>query len=216
MAVRRAVFFDLDGTLVDTTFLHTLAWWHALVDAGERRPMAAVHPLIGMGGSELLHELVGRDDPGISEAHGRYFTEMHHLIRPLPGAFEVLQRTKEQGSAVVIVTSAKPRDLPALLGPLGADEAIDDVVHGEETPRAKPAPDLFLRALQRTGADPASTVSLGDAVWDIEAAGRAGLQCVGVSSGGTDPCRLRQCGAVAVYRDCTELLADWPTSPLGA
>lgn len=209
-------FFDLDGTLVDTTYLHTLAWWRALDDAGERRPMAAVHPLIGMGSSEMLGELIGRDDPGISEAHGRYFSEMHPLIRALPRAAEVIRRTKDQGTRAVVVTSSKPRDLPALLGPLGCDDAIDEVIHGEETPRAKPAPDLFLQALERTGSDPTSTVSLGDAVWDISAAGRAGIPCVAVASGGTDPHRLCDGGAVAVYRDCEELLARWDDSLLAS
>jgi beta-phosphoglucomutase-like phosphatase (HAD superfamily) len=88
--VRRAVFFDLDGTLLDTNYLHTLAWWRALEDAGQRRPMAELHRLIGMGGSELLTTLLGHDSPVISASHGHYFKEFHPLIVALPGAQELI------------------------------------------------------------------------------------------------------------------------------
>lgn len=105
-----AVFFDLDGTLVDTTYLHTYAWWRALDDAGENQPMAAIHPLIGMGGSGILHRLLGRDDPAIDAAHGDCFERLHPLVRPLPGAAGVLDRVVGNGGRVVIVTSAKEKD----------------------------------------------------------------------------------------------------------
>ena len=95
-----AVFLDLDGTLVDTTYLHTYAWWRALDDAGERIPMAAVHPLIGMGSRELLASLLGREDHSISESHGRYFARLHSLVRPLPGADDLIRRLHAVGADV--------------------------------------------------------------------------------------------------------------------
>lgn len=208
-------FFDLDGTLVDTTYLHTLAWWKALDEAGHRIPMAAVHPLVGMGSDELLTAVLGRPDSGISEAHGRHFADMHELIRPLPGAKEVLGRFKNDGGRSVIVTSAKERDLEALLGALDASEFIDEVLHGEEVDQAKPSPDLFHEALRRTGAGPDDTLAVGDSVWDVKAAMRAGVRCVGVETGGNLRPQLEQAGAVAVYRDCEELIERWDSSPLG-
>ncbi|MHB1582362.1 MAG: HAD family hydrolase [Acidimicrobiales bacterium] len=102
-----AVIFDVDGTLVDTTYLHTFAWFRALDDAGERRTMAAIHPLVGMGSTELLTTLLGRDDEAISEAHGEHFAELHRYVRPLPGARPLVRHVKAEGGRVVIPNSTK-------------------------------------------------------------------------------------------------------------
>jgi len=203
------VFFDLDGTLLDTTYLHTLAWWRALNDAGERQPMAAIHRLIGMGSSELLTTLLNHDDEEISQAQGKYFADLHPLIRPLPDAAKVVRRVVSDGGKVVVVTSAKERDLPALLGPLGCDDVIDEVVHGEEAERAKPAPDLFCLALERVGVEPQHVLALGDAVWDVKAAAKAGIACVAVETGGIERRLLEEAGALAVFATCTQLLEGW-------
>lgn len=211
---RTAVLLDVDGTLVDTTYLHTVAWWRALAEAGEARPMAQIHPLIGMGSTELLTSLLGRDEEKISEAHGRFFGELHPWIRPLPGAQELLHRLHEHGPLVILVTSAKERDLPALLGALDSSDVIDDVVHGEEVDSAKPSPDLFEVALDRIDVAPELSVALGDAVWDIEAAKRAGVPCIGLLTGGIDQHRLEDAGAVEVYESCEALLEQYDLSLL--
>lgn len=209
-----AVYFDLDGTLVDTTYLHTYAWWRALDDAGETRPMATIHPLIGMGSAELLPRLIGRDDEAISQAHGACFASLHPLVRPLPGAAALLQRVVEAGAMAVLVTSAKKKDLDALLGPLGCDTLIAEIVHGEDVEQAKPAPDPFVLALQRTGGDPGNAIAIGDSVWDVLAAARAGMPTVAVQTGGIARGDLEEAGAAAVYRDCPSLLRRWESSPL--
>jgi phosphoglycolate phosphatase-like HAD superfamily hydrolase len=207
-------FFDLDGTLVDTTYLHTVAWWRAFTDSGEPVPMARIHPLIGMGGSELLNELLGRDDPVIEKAHGRHFASLHRFITAVPGGTEIIRYIKGQGGRVVIVTSAGQADLPPLLGPLGGADVMSDIVHGEMTDRAKPAPDLFLLALGRAGIPPSEGLAVGDSLWDIKAAGHAGLSCVGVESGGTEARALQEAGAVAVYQSCAEVLDCMAAPPM--
>lgn len=216
MRARRAVFFDLDGTLLDTNYLHTLAWWRALDDAGERRPMAEIHRLIGMGGSELLTTLLGHDDPAISAAHGGYFAALHPYVSPLPGAAELVVQVRRHGGLVVLVTSAEKRDLPALLGALDCDASIDAVISGEDAERAKPYPDLFSIALGRASLPPTSVLAVGDAVWDIDAAARAGLWCLGVTTGGFSEAELVSAGALAVYRSCADLLDHWASSPMAA
>lgn len=210
----QAVYFDLDGTLVDTTYLHAYAWWRALDDAGETRPMAAIHPLIGMGSAELLPKLIGREDEAISAVHGEYFAELHPFVRPLPGAAALLQRVVDAGALAVVVTSAKKRDLDALLGPLGCDTLIAEVIHGEDVEQAKPAPDPFVLALQRTGGDPGNSVAVGDSVWDVVAAAKAGMPALAVQTGGIARNDLEQAGAAAVYQDCCDLLRRWDSSPL--
>jgi HAD superfamily hydrolase (TIGR01509 family) len=211
-----AVFFDLDGTLVDTAYLHAFAWWRALDEAGERHAMAEIHPLIGMGGAGILETLLGRDDQAVSAAHGERFQELHPYVRPLPGAAGVLRRVAGGGGRVVVVTSAKEKDLGPLLDALNCDDVIHDLVHGEEVEHAKPAPDPFLVAMERTGARPDRSLAVGDSVWDVRAAAGVGMPCVAVQTGGIGPGDLARAGAAAVYRDLVELLDRWSSSPLGA
>jgi HAD superfamily hydrolase (TIGR01509 family) len=209
-----AVLFDLDGTLVDTTVLHTLAWWRALDEADEHAPMSAVQPLIGLSGPSLLERLIGRDDPHIRDRHGEYFAEAHPLVRPLPGAADLLRRVHDLGGTVVVVTSARDRDLDALLGPIESRDVIAEIVNHEPSAAGKPAPDLVTMALERVGCGPADALFIGDSVWDVEAARRAGVGAIGVETGGTSPERLTVAGAVAVYSTCREMLDLWPVTPL--
>ncbi len=115
---------------------------------------------------------------------------------------------------VVIVTSAKGQDLPALLGALGIQDGIDLVVDGEDADRAKPHPDLFSIALEKAGLGSSSVMALGDAVWDVQAAARAGIGCTAVETGGFSESELRAAGALAVYQSCADVLVHWGESPL--
>lgn len=211
---RNAVLLDLDGTLLDTSYFHAVSWWRALDEAGEGRPMFEIHELIGMGSSELLTQLIGCDNESISDRQGEVFAQFHDSIRPLPGANEIVRAVRERGGEVVVITSAKKRDLDALLGALEVSDLIDELVYGEEAGEAKPAPDLFCIALERSGHSPSEVVAVGDSVWDVEAASRAGVGCIGVLTGGISPHRLEHAGALGVYESCKDLLAQWDTSYL--
>jgi phosphoglycolate phosphatase-like HAD superfamily hydrolase len=211
-----SVFVDVDGTLLDTTYLHTYAWWRALDDAHHRLAMAVIHPLIGLGSSELLTTLVGADDRSIAEAHAKYFACFRPFVRALPGASDLLRRINAGGGQIVLVTSAAKSELPGLLGPLKCDDVITDVVHGGMARRSKPSPDLFEVAVARAGADRDRSLALGDTVWDIQAATRAAVACVAVETGGTDSIRLEEAGALAVYSGCDEILGRWDTTPFAA
>ncbi|MDP9441046.1 MAG: HAD family hydrolase [Actinomycetota bacterium] len=171
-----AILFDIDGTLVDTNYFHTLAWWRALRDAGEDIPMAEIHPLIGMGSDKMLDRLFGEERPGMSDAHSAQFEPFRREIR--------------------------------------AGEEITDLIHGGLVAASKPAPDIFQTALDKLGLDPGRTMVVGDTRWDLEAASSAGLDCVGVLTGGTTRNHLEEAGAVAVYRNVAELLSELDASPL--
>ena len=84
----------------------------------------------------------------------------------------------------------------------------DDVVVVDrgDVLRAKPEPDLFLACQQRLGVPPNECYVIGDAVWDLLAARRAGMLSVGLLSGGYGEDELRAAGAFRVYRDAQELL----------
>lgn len=215
MADSPVVLLDLDGTLLDTTYLHVLAWWLTLEEAGVRRSMSAIHPLIGMGGEDLTEQLLGEARPDLAERRRARFAEFHHLVRPLPGAGELVRRIRDGGGRPVAASSADAEDLDVLLDALGARDDLAAVVLGKDARAPKPDPGIFLTALERCGAEPHDAVALGDAVWDVIAARRAGLECVAVRTGGIDPRDLEEAGATAVYDDCAAILADWEQSPIG-
>lgn len=208
------VFFDLDGTLVDTTWFHTLAWWRALHDHGRVVPMADIHPLIGMGGPELMNALFGDDDAGIRDAHDANFKEYRELATPLPGASDLLLALKQRPVRLVLVTSSKPDDAEMLVRCLECGNVFDDIVHSEEAERTKPEPDLFNVALARVSVPPEEALAVGDAAWDVQAAAKAGVGSIGVETGGTGGEALRRAGAIEVYRSCREILRGWSSGPL--
>ena len=81
--------------------------------------------------------------------------------------------------------------------------------------RAKPDPDIVERALSESGTERARAVMVGDAVWDVIAARRAGIPCIGLLSGGIAEEQLRDAGAIEVYPDASALLGNLRTSAIG-
>jgi HAD superfamily hydrolase (TIGR01509 family) len=211
----RAVLFDVDGTLVDTNYLHVLAWRRVFLEHGEPEITSArIHRLVGMGTDELLQTLFGRSRPELKPQRARQFDALKGEIRAFPRAGDLLRTLHDRSVRVVLATSAEKSDLEALLEAIDADDAIDDVTSAGEVDQAKPAPDLFSVALEAAGTAPEGTVVVGDTVWDIKAAARAGLRCVGVTSGGISQGELEAAGAVAVYEDVSAILDDLDKGPL--
>jgi HAD superfamily hydrolase (TIGR01509 family) len=210
-----AVLFDVDGTLVDTNYLHTMAWWRALKDMGQHLAASRVHQHIGMGSDQLMEALVGRAEwPELKEAHRRRLEELKPEIVAFPKAAELLRVLAAQGVNVVLATSSDERDVDALVAAIDAGDAVAAVTSAGDVEEAKPRPDVFQAAMKKGGCDPDTTVVVGDTVWDVEAAGRAGLPCVGVLSGGICRSELERAGAVAVYDDVAALLDDLEASPI--
>lgn len=207
------VLFDVDGTLVDTTYLHAVCWWEALRQAGYDVPMARIHRAIGMGSDRLLDHLLGRDrdrsaDDALSTAHLTLYAVYWERLRPLPGAADLLRACAERGWQVVLASSASDRELGVLRRALDADDVIAVATTKDDAGASKPAPDILQVALDKAGLDPQRSVFVGDAVWDVEAAARAGVPCVAVTCGGTGAAELTDAGAVAVYDDPAAILAD--------
>ncbi len=209
------VLFDLDGTLVDTNYLHTLAWRRALLENGHDIPTAWVHMHIGMGSSQLLAELVGDaiDHQPLKDAWRRHFDPLKPEIRPLPGAADLVRAVAARGVQVVYASSSEEQDVDALVEAVGAGDAVTHVTSSADVGEAKPEPEVFEVALDKSGGD-SSAVVVGDTVWDVKAARRAGLSCLCVLTGGVGRAELEAAGAVAVYRDPLDLLANLDSSPL--
>ncbi len=212
---RPAVLFDVDGTLVDTNWFHTLSWWRVFRKHDEEVPMSRIHPLIGMGSDQLLEELVGEERSELKDAHGDEFEPFMDEIHAFPKAGDLLRAVKERGGRVVLCTSSKEDHLKPMLEAIGADDAVDEIVNADDVEHSKPSPDVFSAGLKKLELDPERCIVLGDTRWDIEAANKAGLQTVCVLTGGTERELLEETGAVAVYEDVAELLAQLDDSPIG-
>jgi HAD superfamily hydrolase (TIGR01509 family) len=206
------VLFDVDGTLVDTTFLHAVSWWEALRQHQHDVPMASVHRAIGMGSDRILDHLLGKDrdrdaDDALAQAHGAIYGTWWERLRQLPGAADLLRACAGRGLAVVLASSASAAELAVLRRVLDAGDVITAATSSADADASKPAPDILQAALEQSGVDPARAVFVGDAVWDVQAAGRLNIPCIGLTCGGTSAAELREAGAVAVYQDPAELLA---------
>ena len=208
----RALIFDLDGTLVDTVYGHVLAWQRALEDAGLPIEGWKIHRRIGMSGG-LFARAVAREigrpiDSDQAEAiqrrHGELFRELLPVRRPLPGAVELLAELREGEVAHGIATSGRRPEIDASLEALGVGSETVVIERGDVA-RAKPEPDLFITCAERLGIPAQECYVVGDAVWDLLAARRAGMLNIGLLSGGYGEDELTRAGAFRVYRDPEEL-----------
>jgi phosphoglycolate phosphatase-like HAD superfamily hydrolase len=212
---RAGVIFDIDGTLLDTNYLHVTAWWEAFREQGHDVACADIHRAIGLSSDDLITRVLGRPDPSVSEAHSRYIAPYLGRMRPLAGAPELLWATARRGLNVVLATSAKDEELDLMLDALSARDALDTVVSSGDVNQAKPHPEIVQKALEESRTDPARAVMVGDTVWDVLAAQRAGLPCVGLLSGGISEDELRSAGAAETYPGPTALLEKLEGSVIG-
>jgi HAD superfamily hydrolase (TIGR01509 family) len=209
------VLFDVDGTLLDTNYLHVLAWWRACRDGGhDGVTMAQLHRAIGMASELLSEQVLGGQDEKVIDGHGEHFEELRSMAQSMPGAADLVRACHERGLTTVLATSAKADDLDWMLPAIGAGDALSGSTTSEDVERSKPAPDLLQVALDAHGLDPARTTVVGDTVWDVEAATRAGMPCIALTCGGISAQELREAGAVEVYDDPADLLAHLDESAL--
>jgi HAD superfamily hydrolase (TIGR01509 family) len=216
----RGVLFDVDGTLVDTTYIHAAYWAEALRQHGRRIPAAEIHYAIGMSSEQLLDHCLGddaeADRDAITEAHLTLYKQWWGRLNPLPGARDLLFACHDRGLAVVLASSAKDEELTALRGALDADDAIDVATSSSDAETGKPAPDILDAALEQSGLAAEQVVFLGDAVWDGYAARRAGIPFIALTCGGTPEQELRRAGAVEVWANPAELLDNLDKSVLAS
>ncbi|TWF90629.1 HAD family hydrolase [Streptomyces brevispora] len=212
----RAALFDVDGTLVDTNYLHVCAWWEAFRQAGHSVPMSAVHRAIGLGSDDLIEHLLGagrdRDqDAVISGAHSALYATFFDRLPALNGAADLLRTLAARGWTVVLATSASGPELQALRKALDADDAIHDTASSDDVSEGKPAPEPIRHAMELAGGTSDETVYVGDSVWDMKAATGASVTAVALLSGGIPREDLVGAGAAEVYRDPADLLAHLDT-----
>ena len=207
--------FDLDGTLVDTVYAHVFAWQRALAERGMGVEGWRIHRRIGMSGGlfakalgrELGRELTDEEIAALQDRHGELYRELLPESLPLPGARELLAALRENRITHGIATSGRRPDIDASLEALDVTPETVVVARGDVA-RAKPEPDLFLECARRLDTEPGECFVVGDAVWDLLAARRAGMLGVGLLTGGYGEDELLKAGAYRVYRDAAELHAS--------
>ena len=209
------VIFDIDGTLVDTNYLHTLAWYRAFAEVGEAVPMYRIHSCIGMGAQQLIKKLIGQERPELSDLHSRQYSSLREEGQPFDRAADLLREIARRGGSVVLATSAKPDELEVLLRKLEAEDAIQEVISSKDVEAAKPEPDVFAKALEAGRLDRRRSVAVGDSLWDLAAAGRCGLRCIALLTGGTAACELEAAGAAGVSPSPAHLLEHIDTNLVG-
>ena len=197
-----SVLLDLDGTLVDSVFLHVVTWHQTLVAAGHDVPAWRIHEGIGMGGERLLPWLLGRhvdEADDLKEAHKKRFLDHAEELVPTPGAHALLDDLRRREVPFIVATSAGGETAEALLAAL--DNPDVDVFNADNVDSPKPAPDLLLAALDELGTDADDATMVGDSPWDAEAADRIGVRMLAVRCGGFGDNRLLDAGAAAVVDD---------------
>jgi HAD superfamily hydrolase (TIGR01509 family) len=210
------VLVDVDGTLVDSNYHHTIAWSRALREHDQQARLAAIHRLVGMGSSELLGELgVGGDHDAIARSWRTQFDQLLPEVLAFQNAAALLEGMHALGLTVVLATSSPDDLLDELRAKIGGDEFIDVVVAADDVDAAKPHPDIFESALGKAGLHRDDAIVVGDSVWDVEAARRAGLPCIGMETGGFSRLELEDAGAVEVYVEPLDLLEHLDTSRIG-
>jgi HAD superfamily hydrolase (TIGR01509 family) len=203
---------DIDGTLVDTNYHHALAWHRALRQHGHRMQVWRIHRHIGMGGDKIVAALIGEETEraegdDIRAAEAEAYAELIGEVEPMDGARELLEDLKEDGSTLILASSAKQEEVDHYLDLLDARELVTGWTTAADVEETKPAPDLVQAALEKApGEGPA--LMIGDSTWDVKAASAADLRTVAVLTGGFSAEELREAGAAVVVESIADLRRD--------
>jgi HAD superfamily hydrolase (TIGR01549 family) len=200
---------DVDGTLVDTNYHHAIAWFRAFRRLDVTVPIWQIHRHIGMGGDQLVAAVAGdeveeRLGDEIRDAESELYKELIGEVRTMEGSRELIQELKGRGDVVVLASSAKDWEVEHYLGLLDAAQIVDAWTTSADVEKTKPEPDLINAALEKAGTQ-GEAMLIGDTVWDVEAAKRAGVETLAVLTGGFSEQELRDAGARDVFTSVKEL-----------
>jgi HAD superfamily hydrolase (TIGR01509 family) len=212
---------DVDGTLVDTNYHHVIAWSRAFRRQDVTVPLWRIHRHIGMGGDQLVSAVAGGEveeslGDEIREAQSQEYKQLIDEVRSMEGSRELIEDLKDAGGVVVLASSAKDWEVEHYLELLDVKELVDDWTTSADVEQTKPDPDLVHAALDKADCDPGEAVMIGDTVWDVEAAKRAGVETLAVLTGGFSKAELLEAGAKQVFTSVEELRESLAQSPLRA
>jgi beta-phosphoglucomutase family hydrolase len=200
---KQGVIWDMDGVLVDTGEFHFPAWSQALSEHGIPFTRELFRTTFGMNNAGILEVLLGRTPTPellaeISDRKEQLFRQaVRGHAQPLPGVLAWLERLRVAGRRQAIASSAPPANIDALVDELGLRTYFDAIISGFDLP-GKPDPTLFLKVARLIGVSPERCVVVEDAVAGVEAARRAGMKCIAVTT--TNPARALKGADVVVER----------------
>ncbi len=202
---------DLDGTLVDSTYQHVLAWSQAFTQVGTKVESWQIHQHIGMGGDRLVEAVTNSAvEASVGDTVRSLWKHNYDLllryVRPLDGARELLTALTRRNLRVVIASSGEPSHTQHALRMLRMDQR-PPIVDAGDAAASKPAPDLLRAALRRV--EGSRAVMIGDTVWDVEAARRCEVPSLVVLTGGMDGSAFEAAaGVFATPRDLANRLDE--------
>jgi HAD superfamily hydrolase (TIGR01549 family) len=208
-----AVLLDIDGTLVDSTYHHAIAWHRAFTRIGDPPPTWRLHRAIGMGGDKLVAHVAGDETEAqhgdkLRDYWRQEYLELREEVQPLPGAAELVRQLSGR-YRIALASSGDPEFSREAIDLLGIGDRIDVLTTSEDVDDSKPDPDLVTTTLDRLG-EVGRAVFVGDTPYDVEAAARAGMGCIAVLSGGFSRAELTDAGATLVVESPAELVGvDW-------
>jgi HAD superfamily hydrolase (TIGR01509 family) len=215
-----ALLSDIDGTLVESNWLHAAAWRDALAVIDIPLEIDDVRRQIGKGGDELIPVFVPWwKRPMVEQPLEAYRKFIFHqdylpLVQPFPKVRELFLHLKQSGIRAALASSANKDDLDIYKKIANIADVIDESTSADDTDRSKPHPDVFTATLKKLRAKPSNVLALGDTPYDAEAAGRAGIRTIGVTTGGWSRRELLDAGCFEGYKDVAELLERFDHSAL--
>jgi HAD superfamily hydrolase (TIGR01509 family) len=217
----RAILFDVDGTLIDSNEAHADSWAIAFRQAGVPQEIDDIRLQIGKGSDLLIPALLPRatdaQRAAIAKTHNTHFKSAYlSTVRPFPEAGALLARAKEGGYKVVLASSAKKDEVTYYIDLLDVGDLVDAVTTSDDVDASKPEPDIFGAAIERVAVSADGAIAVGDTIYDVKAANRAGIVAIGLTSGPFDRRQLKNAGAIAVFDGAADLLANFDRSPLGS
>ena len=217
MEPNTAALFDVDGTLVDSTYHHALAWHRAFTRVDEAPALWRIHRSVGMGGDKLVAAVAGED---VEERHGdalrdawrEEYAKIRSEVRPLQGAADLVRALSDHGIRIALASSGEAEFAREAVELLGIGDLVEVLTTAEDVSGSKPEPDLIAVTLDRM-AGVERAVFVGDTPYDVQAADRAGMGCIGLRTGGFGTAELTEAGALTVAESPAELIGfDWTSS----
>jgi HAD superfamily hydrolase (TIGR01509 family) len=215
-----AVLSDIDGTLVESNWLHAAAWKDAFEVIDISLDIETLRRQIGKGGDQLIPVFVPWwKRPMVEEPLKAYRSflfrqDYFHQVEPFPKVRDLFLRLKHSGIRIALASSSGKKDLATYQKIANVSDLVDETTSADDTDRSKPHPDIFLATLEKLHAKPNSVLALGDTPYDAESAGKAGIRTIGVTTGGWSRKELLEAGCVEVYKDVGELLECFDKSAL--